>query len=203
MDDQELIQKCINKDNSAWNKFIKKYSRLIYNYIHSVLKFKGDNLINPDNISDLFQEVCHSLIKDNFKKLRSFKGRNGCSFASWLRQVVINHTIDYIRNYSTKTVISFDQTDEQEINPIDGCNYRVDSIIDKFVSHERLLQLKYCIDNLNTDQKFFLELYINQNLKLEDLRRIFKISRGAIDMRKSRIVELLKDCFRSKGFQLD
>jgi len=201
VDDRELIQRCINKDNSAWNKFIGKYSRLIYNYIHSVFRFKGIPSNDPGNISDLFQDLCHSLIKDNFKKLKSFKGRNGCSFASWLRQVVINYTLDYIRRCEFKTVSC--DLKEEKIIMVKERRYRADSFIDRFLSFERLHVLKYCIDSLSTDQKFFLELYLNQNLKLEDLRKIFKISRGAVDMRKSRIIELLKDCFRSKGFELE
>ena len=38
---------------------------------------------------------------------------------------------------------------------------------------------------------------------LEELKKHFKLSRPAIDMRKSRLIERLRDCFRGKGFWLD
>ena len=96
MDDLEFIQQCASGDKKAWDEFVDKYSRLIYNYIYSVLKTKGLTLAQ-ENIEELFQEIFFSLIKDDFKKLKSFKGLNGCSFASWLRQVTVNFSIDYIR----------------------------------------------------------------------------------------------------------
>jgi DNA-directed RNA polymerase specialized sigma24 family protein len=46
-------------------------------------------------------------------------------------------------------------------------------------------------------------LLINRGLKPEELKEHLRLSRGAIDMRKSRIIERLRDCFRSKGFALD
>ena len=38
MDDLEFAQCCANSDKLAWDEFVEWYSRLIYNYIHSVFK---------------------------------------------------------------------------------------------------------------------------------------------------------------------
>jgi len=84
MDDLEFVQRCVKGDKLAWNAFVDKYSRLLYNYIYSVLKVKGRHLAE-DNVNDLFQELFLSLSKDNFQKLKSFKGKNGCTLASCVR----------------------------------------------------------------------------------------------------------------------
>ena len=107
MDDLEFVQRCVSSDKPAWDEFVERYSRLIYNYIHSVFRIKGINLSHQDNINDIFQSILLSLVKDNFKKLKSFRGKNGCTLASWLRQVTINFTLDYLR--SLKTDISLDE----------------------------------------------------------------------------------------------
>ena len=39
--------------------------------------------------------------------------------------------------------------------------------------------------------------------RLEVLKEHFRVSRGAIDMRKSRIIDRLRECFKHKGFALD
>ena len=58
-----------------------------------------------------------------------------------------------------------------------------------------------CIrDSLNTDDKLLLEFNLNQGVRLEDLKDLLGLSRGAIDMRRSRIIEKLRDCFKEKGF---
>ena len=202
MNDLELVQSYTKGDKRTWDEFVEKYSRLIYKYIHSVLQSKGINHFSQDDINDLFQDFFLCLVKDNFKKLRSFKAKNGCSLASWLRQVVINFTIDYIRKF--KPVVSLDEETDDGLSLkdilTDGSSFISDILADK----ERLTHLKDCIERLDTDDKYFLELHINRDLGLEELRDILKLSRGAVDMRKSRIVERLRECFKSKGvFGLD
>ena len=196
MDDLQFVRRCVRGDKRAGNEFIDKYSRLIYNYIHSVLKIKGSTF-TQGNINDLFQEIILSLVKDNFKKLSSFKARNGCSLASWLRQVTVNFTIDYIRRL--KPIVSIDEENDEGSSLADLLSSHSPSVVDTLSQEERLTQLKDCIDKLHNDDKYFLELHINRDLSLEELKEHFKISRGAIDMRKSRIIERLRECFKSKG----
>ena len=201
MNDLEFVQRCVRADKPTWDEFLRKYSRLIYNYIYSVLKIKGF-LLTEENIADLFQEILFSLVKDNFKRLRSFKGKNGCSLASWLRQVVINSTIDYIRK-SRALMDSLDEENNDELSLKD--TLKDDSILvsESIIQEEKSVQLKECIEGLDNEDKYFLELHINRNLGLEELKRLLGISRGAIDMRKFRIISRLKECFKSKGFKLD
>ena len=200
MDDLAFVQRCVKGNKQDWDEFVDKYSRLIYNYIYSVLKIKG-SILTQENINDLFQEIFLSLVKDNFKNLRSFRAKNGCSLASWLRQVVINHTIDYIRK--TRTLVSIDEETEEDLSLKEILADDSESVTDKLANEEKLIHLKDCINRLDNNDKYFLELHINRNLTLEELKEIFRISRGAIDMRKSRIIDRLKECFKSKGFALD
>jgi len=44
---------------------------------------------------------------------------------------------------------------------------------------------------------------MNQGLKLQHLADVLSISRSAADMRKSRIIMRLKECFQGKGLLLD
>jgi RNA polymerase sigma-70 factor (ECF subfamily) len=200
MDDLEFVQRCVKGDKRAWDEFVEKYSRLIYNYIHSILKIKGSLLIQ-ENIHDLFQEIFLSLVKDNYKKLKSFKGKNGCSLASWLRQVTINQTIDYLRKI--RPAISIDAESDDELSLRDVLADESPKVTDKLSEEERLKHLQDCIEGLDKEDKYFLELHINNGLPLEELKDHLKISRPAVDMRKSRIIERLRQCFKSKGFQLD
>jgi RNA polymerase sigma-70 factor (ECF subfamily) len=195
MEDLNFVQKCIEGDSQAWDKFLERYSRLIYNYIFSVLRYKGAGYIGADTIDELFQEIFLSLVDDNFKKLKSFQSRNGCSFATWLRQIVVNKTIDFIR--SRKDYVSID--DSQSFD--DG------SIVDESLtvpegvfSREKFSLLQDCIERLGTEERFFLEMYINQGLSLDELKELLKVSRGTIDMRKTRIIDDLRECFKNKGF---
>jgi len=200
MDDLEFVQGCLKGDKQSWSEFLSRYSHLIYNYIYSVLAVKGRSFSN-DQVEDIFQEIFHALIKDNYKKLSTYRARNGCSLASWLRQVTVNFTIDYLRRL--KVSLSIDAETE------DGFSFK-DTLADlspeaaDFLSHQDKLKTLYqCIDSLEAGEQYFMELLLAQGLSLEQIRDHLKITRGAMDMRKSRIFQKLQECFKKKGFGLD
>lgn len=196
MTDLGFVQRCVKGDKRAWDEFIDKYSRLIYNYIHSALKIKG-YAFAEGNLNDIFQDIVLSLAKDNFKKLSTFKAKNGCSLASWLRQVTVNYTIDYIRKL--KPALSIDAENDNGLSLAEILPSACASVKDTLVQEERIAHLKDCINKLDTDDKYFLELYIHRGLNPVELKAHLRISRPAVDMRKSRIVERLKECFKEKG----
>lgn len=198
MNDLEFVLNCVVGDKFAWDEFVDKYSRLIFNYINSVLKSKNINLFNKENTDDIFQEIFVLLRKDNFRKLRSFKAKNECSLASWLRQVTINYTIDYVRNLKPAISLEEDTGDEHCLKDriVDGLPLPSDYFFNK----EKLIHLTDCIKKMSNDDKYFLELFINRGLSLEKIKGVLRVSRPAVDMRKSRIIDRLKECFKSKGF---
>jgi RNA polymerase sigma-70 factor, ECF subfamily len=197
MDDLKFVQGCIKADKQAWAEFISRYSRLIYNYIYSVLSVQGRNL-STEQVEDIFQEIFHTLIKDNYKKLSTYRARNGCSLASWLRQVTINFTIDYLRKL--KPMVSIDAETEEGFSFKETLADLSPGVADFLNQQERSKTLEECIDLLESDEQYFLELFLNQGVSLEQIKECLKISRGAVDMRKGRIFQKLQDCFKKKGF---
>lgn len=200
MNDLDFVKKCTKGDKGAWDEFITKYSRLIYNYIHSILKVKSIDYLTSDSINDLFQEIFLLLLKDNFKKLRSFKAKNGCSLASWLRQVTVNATIDYVRKIRPMSTI--DEDIYEGISLKDVLTSQDESSDKLLWKKEKLMNLKECIEKLGREDQYFLELHLNQGVALEELRDYFELSRGAVDMRRARIIDKLKECFKGKGFDI-
>jgi len=200
MDDLSFVQACVKGDKQSWNEFLSRYSRLIYNYIYSVLSVKGSSL-SEEQIEDIFQEIFYSLIKDNYKKLATYQGRNGCSLASWLRQVTINFTIDYLRKL--RPMVSIDIETEEGLSLKDILKDLSADAVEFLSDQDRRKTLRDCLDLLDPGEQYFMELFLNQGLNLEQIREYLKINRGAVDMRKGRILQKLQDCFKNKGFKLD
>jgi len=197
MDDLKFVQGCLKRNKQSWSEFIIRYSPLIYNYIYSVLSIKGRS-ISSGQVEDIYQEIFHNLIKDNYKKLSTYQGKNGCSLASWLRQVTINFTIDYLRKL--KPMASLDAEDEQGFTLKDMLKDMSAGAREFFSDQERRKTLEECISILESDDQYFLELFLNQGLALNEIKDHLKISRGAVDMRKGRILQKIGDCFKKKGF---
>lgn len=198
MSDLEFIRKCTTGKHKFWREFIDRYARLIYTYILSVLKYKGIEQLSEEVIRDIFQEIIFSLVDNNFRKLKSFSGKNGSSFASWLRRVVINYTLDHLRKprLSTAALEEPNDTDKFSSAAYDKSFSVSQTVIDK----EKLAHLKDCIRRLGENEKYFMELHIYRGIRLDKLRKHLRLSRGAIYMQKARIIEKLRNCFKNKGF---
>jgi len=198
MDDWELICKCITGDRQAREEFLKAYSRLMYRYIHATLKAHGvpSHQANPD---DLYHDLFVFLFERNCRKLESFQGKNGCSFASWLRLVVVNFVLDRLRKLKTAPV-SLDEEDGEGADIKSILADMAPAVIENLSDKERIKSLEECIGLLDTKDKYFLELHLYQEIDLERLAGIFQVSRPALDMRKSRIFGKLRDCFKNKGY---
>lgn len=202
MDDLEFVQRCVSRDKKAWDEFVNRYSHLIYNYIYSIFENKGYRS-SPETVNDLYQEIFVSLIKEDFKKLRQFKAKNGASLASWLRIITINFSIDFLRQQ--RPIVSLDDDSKDEALTLketlkDNCSPKQDEVL---LNKEKLDNLLDCIAKLNNEDKYFLEMHIYRDIDLEDLKTTLKVSRSTIDMRKSRIIKRLRDCFKDKGFVLE
>ena len=200
MDDLEFVQGCLKGNKQAWIEFLSRYSHLIYNYIYSVLAVKGRNF-SSDQVEDIFQDIFHALIKDNYKKLSTYRARNGCSLASWLRQVTVNFTIDYLRRL--KPSVSIDAETEEGFSLKDTLADLSPEAGDFLSRQDKLKTLYECIDLLDSGEQYFMELFLGQGLNLEQIKEHLKLNRGAVDMRKSRIFQKLQECFKRKGFGLD
>jgi RNA polymerase sigma factor (sigma-70 family) len=200
MSDLEFVHRCINHDSGAWDEFLKDYSRLIYNYIYHVLTSKGSKS-GQGQVDDIFQELIRTLVDEDCKKLKSFKARNGASLATWLRQVTINFTLDYLRTNSVAA--SLDAEDEEGFALKDRLVSAGPDAAEEAQKNEITAHLKDCIGRLSIDDKYFIELHYNQHIRLEDMKGLFNISRGAVDMQKQRLILRLRDCFAKKGIALD
>lgn len=202
MDDLEFVRRCVSRDKKAWDEFVDRYSHLIYNYIYSIFENKGYKA-TTETVNDLYQEIFVSLIKEDFKKLRQFKAKNGASLASWLRIITINFSIDFLRQQRPIVSLDDDSKDEaltlKETLKDNNCSKQDEVLLNK----ENLDSLSDCIAQLNREDKYFIEMHIYRDVDLEDLKTTLKVSRSAIDMRKSRIIKRLRDCFEEKGFVLE
>ncbi|MDR3674094.1 MAG: RNA polymerase sigma factor [Acidobacteriota bacterium] len=83
--DLELLRRCIDGENSAWEGLLKVYTRKIYNLCY---RFTG----RAEEAEDLTQEVFIKI----FQTLQSFDAAQG-SFSTWLHRVARNHLVDHYR----------------------------------------------------------------------------------------------------------
>lgn len=102
-DEEDLITRTQNGDTEAFNPLVRKYQPRIYNFIYRRIQ-------NHEAAEDLCQEV----FLKAWQALPNFQRR--AVFYSWLHQIAVNCSIDFIRKQSRQIVFA---TEELTINPDD------------------------------------------------------------------------------------
>src|SRR5256712_11710598 len=82
--DAELIERCLRKDNAAWEKVMLRFGRRVFDIAY---KFTGKH----DDAEDLTQEIFLKV----FKSLDKFN--QSADFSTWLGSVARNYCIDHYR----------------------------------------------------------------------------------------------------------
>jgi RNA polymerase sigma-70 factor, ECF subfamily len=82
--DAELIERCLRKDNAAWEQIIARFRRKVF---HIAYKFTGRHNDAEDLTQEIFLKVFKSLDKFNQE----------ADFSTWLSSVARNYCIDHYR----------------------------------------------------------------------------------------------------------
>ncbi len=197
--EKRLVASCLSGSKRAWDGFVKKYAKLIYNSIYRTLELKGYEL-EPDLAEDLWQEVFLSLLKNDYAKLKSFKWKNNCSIATWIGVITRNLVLDYIRKESKQRGIteSLDKTVEfeEEITILDTKGDEKYSSYEVLNKKEILEMLAKSMNELPASDKILLELLYYDGLPYEEIAKKLGKSVNAIYMQKKRVTNKLQEIIR-------
>lgn len=80
------------RGDAVWDRFIDDHRRLVFSAIRHYLK-------DPDDVMDVFAQVCAALRENEFARLRRFADapEPRPRFSTWLVAVVRNLTVDWLR----------------------------------------------------------------------------------------------------------
>jgi len=185
--EKTLIAGCLRSEKAAWDSFVRQYSNLVYYTIKKTL-VRHHSDPHADVVEELYQEFFVSLLRNDCKKLRQFRGAHGCSLASWLRIVTSRLTIDFIRKQALPSskvanAIARDSPDPAE------------SLINQ--EQERLLS--QVIQSLPARDRILLDLCYRQMLGSEEVAQLLKTSVNAVYVQKSRVLEKIREVLRRSG----
>lgn len=186
----ELLRSCIDGDPDARRRLVEQYSGIV-SFGVSVIFQQFGRPYRREEIEDLCQDVFLSLFENDARKLRQYKGRNGCSLASWLRVVANRATIDRLRREGR--TISLDDPESAEGSRVretqpdhrPGPEPRVEAA-------ERAAKVREMVKQLPTKDQLFVQLFYFQGLPIEEVARTIGITTNAAYVRKMRLHEKLR-----------
>ena len=107
--DAELIERCLRKDNAAWELIVARYRRKVF---HIAYKFTGKH----DDAEDLQQEIFLKV----FRALDKF--HRDADFSTWLSSVARNYCIDRYRASKREKQVLVEDTLAYDLAPAPSGN---------------------------------------------------------------------------------
>jgi RNA polymerase sigma factor (sigma-70 family) len=187
--DQQNLKKCISGDKKAQEEFVRHFSDPIYKWIQFTLKARQMPFDRQD-LEDLHNTVFVQLFEKRCKKLRQYRGKNGCSVFSWIRLITIRIVIDYIRSTSRDAIARSDAIDILQNIP-DLSEGEADRL-NLMEKAEQARLVRKAMRVLPARDRLFLKLHCLQGLPIARVAGILKITVNNAYSRKHRAIQRLK-----------
>jgi RNA polymerase sigma-70 factor, ECF subfamily len=182
-----LIAGCLRNEKAAWDSLVLQYSNLVYHTIKKTLNLHHAET-RADLVEDLYQEFFLSLLRDDYKKLRQFRGAHDCSLASWLRLLTARLTIDFLRKQAPTAGGVAGAMSRHGPNPTEP-----------LLNEEQERLLNQAIQTLSPRDRILLDLCYHQALASEEVAALLKTSLNAVYAQKSRVLEKIREVLRRSG----
>ena len=189
MDEKNLIERCIAKEDRAWHRFLHEYQRCIHGAILSLLaKF---SIHETEIADDIFAAVIEKLLVDDCRAMRRFQWNS--KFSTWLVSIARNKTYDYLRGLKRKPTISMS-------TPIDDEDDAMEKVLasDLDLAHDLEVRLttEEALEMLPVKEKLILKLYYIEGMKEREIAELLDLSVDAVSARKSRSLKKIRNLVR-------
>jgi RNA polymerase sigma factor (sigma-70 family) len=182
-----LIAGCLRSEKAAWDSFVLQYSSLVYHTIKTTL-IRHHAEPRADIVEDLYQEFFLSLLRNECRKLRQFRGAHGCSLASWVRILAARSTIDFLRKQASTSGAGASAMSPHGPDPAES-----------LLNEQQARLLNQAIQTLSPRDRILLDLCYRQALASEQIAALLKTSVNAVYTQKSRVLEKIRDALRRSG----
>lgn len=170
-----LINSCKEGQRSAQYEIYKLYSKAMYNISMRILN-------HEEEAEDVLQES----FLDAFSRIKDF--RQESTFGLWLKQIVVNKSINYLRKRKVEFISTedIDVVDDSTTINDDDTEYKVE-------------QIRKAILELPDGYRVVLSLYLLEGYDHEEISHILKISENTSRTQLLRAKIKLKNILHKKG----
>jgi RNA polymerase sigma-70 factor (ECF subfamily) len=165
----QIIERCLNGDQAAWETIVRLYWRKVFNIAY---KFVGRH----DQAEDLTQDVFLKL----YKSLDTFDRR--ANFQTWLISVSRNLCIDHYRSVRKER-----ETINRDVDPADVTPIAAEPAADKRLEQrDRVALLRVALDKLAPTLRTAVMLRDIQELTYQEIAERLNLPEGTVKSRINR-----------------
>lgn len=174
--DTELVQRCLDGENEAFEQMVDRYKRLVYSVAMNMFKDK-------EEVYDVSQEVFLKIYKSLDKYNSEYK------LSTWIVRITTNHCLDILRKKRPQT-ISLDKVAE--------LSRKKDTPEERYINKEGKKELRDAVDSLPEKYKLLIVLYHRQGLSYDEIVKVTGEPMSIVKNRLYRARQMLKDMLSEK-----
>jgi RNA polymerase sigma factor (sigma-70 family) len=194
-DEKELLIGCFNGDRYAQGDFVARFSDLVYYTVLNALKAKSAEWQTRD-LEDLYQTVFMRLLERRCRRLRQFRGSNGCSLRSWIRMITVHTVIDHLRSRKDAMAHSSRLDTSYFMNNLRAELIDPDLVLDRVQQMDRVHQ---GLLSLVPRDRLFIKLHWLKELSIQEVAGILGVSKNNAYSIKHRALNRLKTALQPTG----
>ncbi len=188
-----MLAGCVSGEAGGAEAFVERFSGLVYRTARNVLLQK--NIPHtPRDIEDLHNDIFLLLFENDRKKLRQFRGDNGCAPATWVRLVSVRAVLNHLRKKGMDAM-----TWQSRRVPMENIFPRAADRENAQVALENAEQerrLQEGVEKLPPRDRLFMKLHFDRGLSLEKVSRALGASIKNTYTIKHRTIQRLKSIVR-------
>ncbi len=187
MSEAELLAAVVAREPGAWRELYRRFERVIIGCVRNTMR-RYSAFATDEDIEDIVNTVCLNLVKDDFKKLRTFDPGRGYRLSSWMGLIATNTALDALRRRDPGHA-SLDASDDAPPLQVADAGGTPGDALERRQQAQRLMA---AIQALPEADRRFLELYYDEALAPEELAVRLGITVNTVYSRKNKLREKLR-----------
>lgn len=184
MNTSALVGRCINGEKAAWDRFVERFSAIIFWAIKRRLQEIGYHY-GQNDLEDIFQNVFVLLWEKG--KLRQVRNRE--QICTWLRMVAANCALNYFRGARAATNSAKETLTEKDIES-SGADYNPNRALLQEKLYDKLAE---SLQLLSVRERIILKLNYLHGKTHQEIGTILKVPANTVSSIMQRTKEKLKE----------
>jgi RNA polymerase sigma-70 factor (ECF subfamily) len=195
LSEEELVKAVLAREPAAWPVFFARYERLVMSCIRKVMRRYGAQHAEED-LEDLVSQTALNIVKDDYKKLRTYDPTRGYKLSSWIGLIATNTAHDSLRRRTPTDVWAASSLEDTDPSlPLVSSDALAEEVLER---HEETRELREAEQKLSPSDRLFVDYYFVQELEPETIARLMNISINTVYSRKNKIREKLRGLIERK-----
>ena len=175
LSDEDYITRILNGDSRAFSCLIERHKAMVFTISLRITEHREEA-----------EEVAQDVFLKMYQALHTFKGNS--KFSTWLYSIAYNMAVSHIRkscpDYIPLSDVEYKMSDESDEMTI---------FDEESDDNQRRIALSRALDNLKQDELLLINMYYTQQMSIEQISEITKLSASNVKVKLFRIRKKISD----------